>query len=561
MAPKIVSFERSPAFVYSRAMLQRRKNRSIDALELLRSAVEREPGNNEYRMDLAEMHSMMGMIEKSNRILLDMICAGGAPAECWLGLAMNARSAGNEDAAKRAMAAYRKRVGEEDYNAAMEIAEENDPFLQEMIENGRFSRRELRAMHTAARAGELLSDNIDRACALFERSIEQGADTPEVQSMYTLALADSGDEDEAISRALSAMDDPLSDVHELSIAAQALLICGQQDDARAAVKKALDLRPNTLDMRLLICVMDPLNMYSEMAEAIRLALQESPYDRRMMHIRALALHRAGARDSECAAIWRKLLRMDPDDANAMYWLKAAETGRLSGMVTSITQTLPEERIREIVLRFNMILLKGESVDPNEYPGLRSELEWALSLGNRECQIAAGMILTMCDDAESRSQLREVMYREYVHADAKKCVFDTLTLLGKDHDMYLPPEELAPRGYYPSMKHRLRELPAYERQMIRFADSVLYEDYGISAGTELAEMWCYYKNHTVHNKLVCTQEAAAALAWNMLLAKELRPDVVKLSEQFECRKRRMVYYARHMAGVIEGAADRYENRRS
>ena len=52
---KVVSFKRSPAYVHHRAMMNRRDNNIVDALELMRSAVEQSPQNREYRLDLAEL--------------------------------------------------------------------------------------------------------------------------------------------------------------------------------------------------------------------------------------------------------------------------------------------------------------------------------------------------------------------------------------------------------------------------------------------------------------------------------------------------------------------------
>ena len=53
--PKVVSIDRSAAYVHARAMKNRRDNNPIDALELLRQAVNQEPENTEYKLDLAEM--------------------------------------------------------------------------------------------------------------------------------------------------------------------------------------------------------------------------------------------------------------------------------------------------------------------------------------------------------------------------------------------------------------------------------------------------------------------------------------------------------------------------
>ena len=76
--PKVVSIDRSAAYVHHRAMKNRRDNNPVDALELLRSAVEQSPENREYKLDLAEMYCEMGCHEQSNRILLDLLAESDA---------------------------------------------------------------------------------------------------------------------------------------------------------------------------------------------------------------------------------------------------------------------------------------------------------------------------------------------------------------------------------------------------------------------------------------------------------------------------------------------------
>ena len=49
--PKVVPFDRSAAYMHHRAMKNRRDNNVVDALELLRRAVERSPDNDEYKLD------------------------------------------------------------------------------------------------------------------------------------------------------------------------------------------------------------------------------------------------------------------------------------------------------------------------------------------------------------------------------------------------------------------------------------------------------------------------------------------------------------------------------
>jgi len=69
---------------------------------------------------------------------------------------------------------------------------------------------------------------------------------------------------------------------------------------------------------------------------------------------------------------------------------------------------------------------------------------------------------------------------------------------------------------------------------------------------LALLWHAYKVGCAQDNdpLLSSQEAAAALAWNYLLQHGMRASVKELARQFECRKRRMIFYARRMAAVLE-----------
>lgn len=83
--PKVVPFDRSAAYVHHRAMKNRRDNNVVDALELLRRAVEHSPDNDEYKLDLAGLLSEMGCLSQSNRLLLDMLSGGKGQANVIMG--------------------------------------------------------------------------------------------------------------------------------------------------------------------------------------------------------------------------------------------------------------------------------------------------------------------------------------------------------------------------------------------------------------------------------------------------------------------------------------------
>ena len=127
---------------------------------------------------------------------------------------------------------------------------------------------------------------------------------------------------------------------------------------------------------------------------------------------------------------------------------------------------------------------------------------------------------------------------------------------------MPPDMDLTDGLLPEAEGVLAGMPVGERQLVRFADDVLSQEYGVEALSALALLWRGYRAACLRNDpLVCTQEAAAALAWNYLLQHGRRVSVAELAEKFVCRPRRMVFYARHMAAVLEcyeEADDKHED---
>ena len=116
--PKVVNFNRSSAFAYHRAMINRRENNPLDALELLRSAAEHSPENAEYRLQLARQYAEIGWYEESCRLVLDVLSEADAPADAYLLLADSLISIGRSDAAEALMLLCQKGVRGQAYNVA-----------------------------------------------------------------------------------------------------------------------------------------------------------------------------------------------------------------------------------------------------------------------------------------------------------------------------------------------------------------------------------------------------------------------------------------------------------
>ena len=552
--PKVVSIERSAAYVHHRAMKNRRENNPVDALELLRQAVQQSPENREYRLDLAELYCEMGCHEQSNRILLDMLAGGDAPAECYYGLALNRLGRNETDAARRALALYHSHARDDAYmEDAHALSAELDLFdaMKRPLD-----RKKGRASAIAMRACDAMkADDAPSAIRLFERSLRMDATQLEMRALYALALRLSGENEAALEQAAICANDAEASPRAICVAAQVYHYCGDRERAHALAQRAIAMRPDGVELRLMIFALSEMGMAEQAADALKAALRETPHDKMLLHMRAAALHRIGWPDDALATFWARILRIDPEDTVARFYYDAALEGRLADAKPGFVYEVPNAEFRRRLLLIADALGQGltEAVKRwREDADFRCMLMWAAGTRDENCGRAAVMVIASADDEESESIVRELLYRGDIPIAVKLHAAFFLRLRGADMQKLLPPDMDVQDGMLPEPAELLEEMPVGERQLVRFADEVLSREYGVTACSALTLMWKAYRHewHGSRDPLVCTQEAAAALAWNYLLAHGRQVKPAELAAQFGCRMRRMVFYARHMASVLE-----------
>ena len=551
--PKVVSFERSAAYVHHRAMKNRRDNNPVDALELMRKAVEHSPENLEYRLDLAEMYCEMGCHEQSNRILLDMLAGEDAPDECYYGLALNQLGRNEFSSAKRALRIYRSR-------ADKEFAEEAGALDAEMAVfdglNRPLNRKDGRAAKIAGRACDALkAGEYEKAERLFLNAFERSNQLGDMRALYALTLKQLGRDDEALLQAGECIEDESAGIRGICLSAQIFWMCGEADMAKRLMQRCEREHPYGIELRLMIFAYGEMEMHAEAAEALRYALREAPHDKTLLHMRAAALKKCGEDDQTLAVFWQRILRIDPDDTIARYFLMLANENRLDAGEIEYYYQVPQEEYRRRLVSIADRLGAGIDEVAAQLAAdreFRNLLEWAVSTGEESCGRAAMMALASVNDPACESIVRELLYRGDVPMSVKLHGMMFLRLRGADVAKLMPPDMDMTDGLLPEADDVLGRMPVCERQLVRFADEILSRDYGINAAAALALMWTGYREmrKPVKDALVCTQEAAAALAWNYLLQHGRSTSVNKLSRQFGCSPRRMVFYARRMAAVLE-----------
>ena len=540
---KVVPFDRGPAYLHHRAMKNRRDNNLVDALELLRRAVEQSPENREYRLDLAETYCEMGCHEQSSRLLLDLLAEDGALTECYYGLALNMLNMNDEEGARSALKQYLAHEPHGEHSEEVRNLRAELDFAREITRQ--HDRRKLRAQKISNRACDLMRDEeFSAARKMFDRSLAMFPEQREIRALYAMNLMMMGDREAALAEADKLAGDPNASVRALCVAAQVCHLAGQPGKSAALLERAQKKDPDGLELRLLIYTVSEMGDHRLVADLARRALFETPYDRDLLHVRAVALYRSGAGASNACGYWTRILRIDPEDTVAAYYEDLARRDALDGVELSYVYQVPQEegerRLRYIAAK----LEGGEEVVAGEWrenSAFRQLLKWCLESGNTHFQRGAVLMMSAMDDSEAVSTLREFLVRGSAPADMRRYAAIILRMRGADMKKYLP--VTGGENLRTDEKEMLERYPIAQRRMISYAAEVLEREYKVSAMTMLMLIWQGYRNEKklVTEPITRTETGAATLAACWLGMNGHKVDVKLLSRQFGCSERQLRYF--------------------
>ncbi len=552
--PKVVSFDRSSAYVHHRAMVNRRENNPVDALELMRHAVERSPENTEYRLDLAEMYCEMGCHEQSNRLLLDMLAGKDAPTECFYGLALNQLGMNDLEGAKQSLRLYRR--ADPNGTLAQDVGRLSSELDIARELNRPINRRLYRAMCIADNACDALqAGDLKQARRLYERSLSISSEQYEMRAMYAMTLMLSGEDDLALVQAERAAEGFPPSARALCVASQVFSALEKQDRARSVLKTVLDEHPSGAELRLLIFALGELGMHREIEECARLALQETPYDRQLLHVRATALHHLGTPNNQVERFWQRILRIDPEDSVAQFYHQASTENRLGENSPGYAYQVPEAECQRRALWLSEQFqsgLRGAKERWESDPEFRRMILWAAQSEDERLRKAAVTVISTMEDEQAQSSIRAMMFGSDLQPELKNHAAMLLKLRGADMKTIFPADNNVEGVILPKPEALMSALLVGERQLIRYASEVLEDEYQISALPELALMWAIYRRERTlrFDPLTESGAASAALVYNYLLQHGKKPSAAKLSRQFGCCPRRLVFYARRIADILE-----------
>lgn len=557
--PKVVPFERGADFMRQRAMKNFRDNNIVEALELMRRAVETSPDNDDYRLELAQLLCDAGCPTSSSRLLLDMLVRSVNTDECLYGLAINQLNMNNPEAARKLLRKCLAESSSDELRAqAEQLTGEIDMF--EALNRPATRRMERMYSMTDAACARMRDEDVDGAVRLFERVLKIDVDQPDVRALLGMAYMMQNRREAALEQADAACMEGVQRVRALCVSAQVYNMAGMADKARDMLKRAADAEPDPLETRMLIFSMFEAGMYDEARAAAQEALLETPCDRQLLHALAVISLRLGEGQENAAQYWKRIVRIDPDDTIAEYYYKAAQAGKLDAAEISCEYQVPR---RELLARYVAISekLNGDLFSVGgvwqKDAEFRRLLDWCLMGGERRFREAVVTLLASIDDPEAESRLREYLMRADSGFDMTIRAAAMYRMRGEDVELILPPYIDAGEGIAPDADEIMDLMGVGHRQLVRLASDVLERSYGVEAYDKLALMWDMYRHsrRTRMDPLVRTETAAAALAYCYLEKICEKPRLEKLAVQYRCNVRQLRFFIRHLAATLEkgGAA--------
>ena len=521
---KVLPFRQGAAFYMKRGAKQMEKNDLLAALCRYRQAYASDPSNADSCLAVAEILYQMQRFEESNRLLLLYVSMYEAVPECYFGIACNYFGMHEFDYAAESLETYLSL----DPNGA--FAYDAEDFLDVLDDDaelaaatGISSDEDFDTLTICTRARHLLdAGEPGIAVDLLREHLSEVPRAWRAWNLLSVAQYCAGDREGAkrtTDHVLSENPDDLS-----ALCSRILLLCtGGQKEAAAELLDALpqDLAgaaPETLSS---IAV---LQMELSRFEAARMTLRRlylaAPYDTNVIHQMGYCARMLGDFD-EAQRCYRRLLRLDPTDTVAKYYLASAKSaaeqpsGKAAYWSLSYRVPLPEmlRRLNHINRMFG--LPQGElRIRWKTDESFRNLLNWVLTVPDDRVKRAILSFYYMMGDERA---LRSFLLRTDQGDALKREVLALLRRMGakEPYMAYLESQWIQGRVSMLLLPEKLP--PAYE-QVLRLLMEHCFADGQQEAASYSVDLLRKYLAQFEDNRfprISTNQEASFAAALDLL----------------------------------------------
>ncbi|MFZ5974320.1 MAG: tetratricopeptide repeat protein [Bacillota bacterium] len=431
----ILSFEQTGTFYQRRALRHMDRNNYFEALGYYRKAIEKDPGNLQYRLELAELYTEMGYFDESNQLLLGLMQKSSPDnPECIF--AMGCNFMGMQEFTK----------AQESFDRYLDLAPDGEfitdveDFLDVLrMQDALSSEQNESVPHdfSLAMEGKDLLDNgeYDKAIELFQGLLEKDGTLVFVKNNLALAYYCNKELDRAIEISNEVLEEYPNNIHANCNMA---IFCHERDDGervREAVKKIL--RINTKDPEEIhkVCItFCELGMHQDAQRMLKQLLTYYAFDKKVLHYLAVA-HFNLEQYHAALDYWNRVLKLDPQNTVAGYYRNLCNQYILKEMPPrqlSYHYQVPfDEIIRRIKYLNDCVRLSIQELREHweHDPEFFSIVNWGLEINDSIIKKAVINLVASFRDEKAVDLLKNYILRRNEPDEVKQEVFALLNQIG------------------------------------------------------------------------------------------------------------------------------------
>lgn len=482
---KVIPFEQDGSFFYRKARKYIENNNYIHALNYYRKAVEKDPDNLEYSLDLAEVFSEMGYFHESNLILFSILQKDNTYYSCYFSIGCNFLSMQEYAKAEQSLVKYLEldEYGfySEEARNLLEVLQSQEFYL-EFISDTDPNRD--KSMVLASKGKEFLDKGDYRRAVLeLERAIRQ--DPGLIYARNNLALAYFCIErlDKAIDICRAILEDFPSNIHANCNMALFLYEKGDIEGSSRHMERVLEIKTDDPEEMYKIAVtLCETGDHKKVNQLLKKLLQYKPYDTNILHYMAVSCYNL-KQFKAAYKYWDKVEKINPNNTISSYYkyyVKGViENDRGFSELPYHFQVPYDEIIRRIKTIHDLLKLPGADLKNKWKNGdsLESLLRWGLKLNDAKIKKAILNVVASFRDDRAEQFLRTFVLGK---SEGKELIQEALALL-KEMDAKEPylayidddiVEVNINHSNYPSKKDILAKIP--EMAIERLKSSYLHD---------------------------------------------------------------------------------------
>jgi len=496
---KVIPFEQNGQFYYRKAKKYVESNNYIDALSFYRKAVEKDPENLEYRLDLAQVFTEMGYYEESNQILLYILQRDENNADCYFCLGCNFLGLQEYERAKECFEKYLQLdpdgIYSEDAQDLLDILQSHEIYfdndLEVMLNPGR------ERLYKLANKGKNFLDMGDykRAIRCLESVVKKDPSLIFARNNLALAYFCVGRLDDAISVCQGVLKEQPQNVHANCNIAIFYHEKGLEEESEKHLQTVLGIETNDPEeIHKIAVTLCELKKHKEANRLLKRLIQYKPYDIKILHYIAVSYFNT-QRYKEALKYWSKIDKIAPNNTISSFYKRlthAIMTNEREFSEISYHFQVPYEEIICRIKKINDLLrLPHKDLKKRWSSGdeLLALLKWGLELNDPSIKRAILSVIASFKDEKAESFLREFILKKSVDDELKREAVMLLKQMGapEPYIAYLD-DNIVQIKIDVVAKNPPGDLPQVFRDVVNMAVEMMKERYQEGFEVQVREIW-------------------------------------------------------------------------